>query len=371
MTLNRWDDLPFHQTVASLGTPATSDSHFNDGYYFAFYEPGRHVFCGLRVHPNNNVLDGYAGVVTGGSQRSQRFSRALLPDHDQMVVGPLSVEIVEPMERQRIVLGSTDIGLSFDVEVTAAGPPFVETDHQQHRFGRVINDLVRYTQVGRAEGTYELDGVDHVVAGMHAARDHSWGIRSTMGPYVPIGGTPGTDRLPDRRAIRLWIPFDVDDHAGFFHTHEDLDGRTLDFGGRLDFRDGRTVDLVSVTHQLRYHDGSRRLAGGVFTLTDTGGATYEYEFESVCDPAHPQGFGYTRGWSDGGQPGVYRGEYVTESETFEVSDPGAVSGPDHVPVERRLGGTEFVSSLSGPDGAAGMAHVEHMIYGPYRPYGFT
>ena len=39
------DDLPVHQAAAPLPEPATSDTHFNDGYYFAFYAPGVHAFC--------------------------------------------------------------------------------------------------------------------------------------------------------------------------------------------------------------------------------------------------------------------------------------------------------------------------------------
>src|SRR6185436_20151767 len=92
----------------------------------------------------------------------------------------------------------------------------------------------------------------------------------------------------------------------------------------------------------------------------------EYEFEGTAGPAHPQGFGYTRGWSDGGGPGVYRGALVSESDRFDVSDPAEVAGPAYIPVERRLGGTEYFASL----GDGGMAHIEHMIYGAYRPYGF-
>ena len=60
------DDLPVHQTAAPLPEPATSDTHFNDGYYFAFYAPGFHVFAGLRLHPNTNVMDGYGGAVAHG-----------------------------------------------------------------------------------------------------------------------------------------------------------------------------------------------------------------------------------------------------------------------------------------------------------------
>jgi hypothetical protein len=59
-----------------------------------------------------------------------------------------------------------------------------------------------------------------------------------------------------------------------------------------------------------------------------------------------------------------------ETDRFDVSDPAGMAGPEHVPANRRLGGTEFAASLRGAGGSEGMAHIEHMIYGRYAPYGF-
>ena len=141
------DDLPVHQTVAPLPEPATSDTHFNDGYYFAFYAPGFHVFAGLRLHPNTNVMDGYGGAVAHGTQRNLRVSRALRPETYPFKIGPLQLEILEPMRRQRVALQANESGVSFDVTFTAVAPPFDETPHRQYRHGRLHNHVVRYTQV--------------------------------------------------------------------------------------------------------------------------------------------------------------------------------------------------------------------------------
>ena len=67
---------------------------------------------------------------------------------------------------------------------------------------------------------------------------------------------------------------------------------------------------------------------------------------------------------------MYRGEYAEETDRFRTDDPTRALGPDHVPERRRLGGTEFTSTLTGPGGSNGMAHIEHMIYGTYLPHGF-
>lgn len=367
MELHPHDDFPYHQGLMPLHIPATSDSHYQDGYYFAFFRPGRHVFCGLRLHPNNNVMDAYAGVVDGGEQRDVRMTRALLPRHGDLEVGPLRVEIVEPMVRQRLVLDDNPTGLAFDVEFTASVPVSVEHIPAQYRFGRLFNHVLRYSQVNRAHGTMVLDGEETTVDDWFGCRDHSWGIRSTFGPHVPIRGITPEDAPLDPRAIRLWVPFDAGDHGGFFHGHADRDGNTLDFEGEIHFPD-RSVTLVEARHDLRYHEGTRRLAGGHVVLVDTDGDEHEYDFEEACHPSHPQGYGYTRGWSDGGQHGVYRGEYYQEEDRFRVDDPTTTLGPEHVPAERRLGATEFVSTFTHvASGASGMAHVEHMVYGDHQP----
>ena len=371
LTLSPYDDYPYHQHMMPSDIPATSDSHFNDGYWWSWYNGDSYFFCGLRVHANNNVMDGYAGVVKDGVQRNVRVSRALRPHPNTLRVGPLSVEVVEPLVVQRLILEENPSGVTFDVQARASCPMFVETPYVHYRYGRVLNHLIRYSGSVRAGGTATVRGQVLDIDDWYGGRDHSWGIRSSMGPHVPIHGAGETDDDADRRALRLWVPFETDRDSGFFHLHEDRHGRVLDFEGRLYRPDGQTVTLASARHTLAYHPGSRRLAGGQFTLVQHDGVEQVYFFAVAGEPAHPQGFGYTRGWSDGGNPGAYRGVAYLEADSFDVSDPAGRAGPDHVDPARRLGGTEFATHCTGPGGAVGMAHVEHMIYPPYDPYGFT
>ena len=167
--------------------------------------------------------------------------------------------------------------------------------------------MVRYTQVCRATGTLRCDGEAVEVDGWHALRDHSWGVRSTMGPRTPHGGI---DRIPaeaDRRRYRLWVPFETSDHGGFFNTHEDEHGRPLDFEGQLTFPDGRVVQLAEVRHEITYEPGTRYVTGGSFALRDEHDEWREYRLEQPGTPADVQGLGYYGGWHDGGSAGVYRG----------------------------------------------------------------
>jgi hypothetical protein len=368
--LHAFDDYPFHQTAEPFDRPATSDSHFNDGYYFAFFDSSSYFACGMRWHPNNNALDGFAGIVRGGEQRNLRFSRALRPRYDELRVGPLSLEILEPMRRHRLVLAAHEQGFEFDVQFTASAAPIAEDRDRHHRYGKLINDVLRVTQVARAHGRARIDGHELPVERWHAIRDHSWGIRTSMGPQTPIGGI---DALPEEhspRALRIWLPFEVEDHCGLLCTHEDSEGRTVDFEGRLDYRDGRSVELVALKHDLTYHPGTRVLAGGRLALTDGDGNEHVYSVTMRPGAAaYGQGFGYSRGFCDGRGAGIYRGAELVEGDRFDVSDPQVFCGPPHVAPERRLGPVEFPCEIVDQRGNRGMGNFEHVLYGPYARYG--
>ena len=370
MRLNPFDDYPFHQAPTPFATVATSDAHYNDGYFCAFYAPDWYFFTGLRLHPNVNVIDGWASVAHADRQLAVRASRALHPRYGELAVGPLRVEILEPMQRVRLVASGNPSGVEFDVVLNAQSPPFVEDRYQHFKYGAVVNDLIRYTQVCRATGHARVAGQSLKVEAWHAMRDHSWGVRSSMAVPTGIKGIDRDDESREVRALRMWVPFEVDDHCGFYHTHETADGRTLDFEGRLDYADGRSVRLTAVRHALEYLSGTRRPLRGTIELDGEDGLTRRYTLRLAGTPADVQGGGYYRGWRDGHGPGGHRGAEVLEHDSYDVSPGVDTSGPPHVPVAHRLGPTEYPMTMIGPDGAAGMAHFEHTLSGPYPRYGF-
>jgi hypothetical protein len=371
MRLSSFDDYPFHQAPTPYQMPATTDTHYNDGYWFAFYADGWYFCLGLRLHPNSNCIDGFASVTHGGRQRSLRASRALRPVADDLSAGPLRVEILDPMRKQHLTVSSNEAGIEFDVVFEAIAHPYVEDRYQHVKYGVVVNDMMRYTQVARATGTARSPDGEVAVDSWHAIRDHSWGVRSSMGPPTRMSGTDRTPEEADERAFRIWVPFECGDHSGFFHTHEDRTGRTLDVEGRIDFRDGRSVGLTGVKHSLDYLPGTKHPTGGWIELMDTEGATRRYELREAGGATDVQGFGYYNGWHDGRAAGNYRGALAVEHDVYETSTGPEPSGPPHVDVRKRMDTTEYPCVMTGPDGESGMAHLEHHVFGAYEPYGFT
>ena len=268
------------------------------------------------------------------------------------------------MRRVRLVAGA-NARISSSTSCSKRSQPFVEARYQHYKFGAVVNDLMRYTQICRARGVARVGERQLDIDGWHAMRDHSWGVRSSMAQPTGIGGIDRQPQEADQRALRLWVPFEVADHCGFFNTHEDSVGRTLDFEGRLDYRDGRTVRLTAVRHALTYLPGSKWPQGGTLELDGDDGVTRHYTLELAGTPADVQAGGYYRGWRDGLGPGIYRGAEHLEHDGYAMV-PGEPAGPPHVPPARRLGPTEFPMIMRGPGGATGMAHFEHTISRAYH-----
>lgn len=371
MQLTDFDDLPFHQAPLPFHIPWTSDVHFNDGYIVAVYDADRYLLAGIRLHPNMNVVDGFATLSGAGEQRCVRFSRALRPDAGKLSIGPLSFRGLEPMRRMRMTLTESPVDLAFDLELETVGQPFLESPYQHRRYGHLVNDLIRYTMPLRASGALTVDGARIKVDRWHGMRDHSWGIRANMGPRTAHGGVALDDDEADHRAFRLWVPFEVEGHSGFFHTHEDAEGRPIDCEGHIVFTDGTAVGVRSVEHEITYVPGTQNPTDGCFRLTDAKGDVREYRFRTTGTPATVQGCGYYGGWQDGAGNGVWRGVGpVVETDRFPAGMDVRQAGPGHLPEKRRIGLTEFGVVLTGPDGAVGMAHFEHTVMGRYRPYGF-
>lgn len=371
MQLSDFDEYPFHQHPTPFNIPFTSDVHFNDGYFCAAFAEDCYVVTGVRLHPNMNVIDGFAGIARKGEQRVLRASRALRPRSGELEVGPIRVDIRAPMREVGLSLADNEAGFSFDLTFATRSPPFLEAPYRFRKYGHLIHDLVRYTQVCAASGTIRRDGETLQATGWTAIRDHSWGIRSGMGPATPHGGTGRDEDEIDHRRFRIWAPFATDRYTGFFNTHEDENGKPLDFEGALYLPDGSHVRLVAMKHRLDYAPGTKNVVGGEVELLDSDGRWRPYVIKGAGTPADVQGLGYYGGWKDGGSAGVWRGlGPVVETDRYPSAAHLGKTGLLSLSEAKRLGPTEFPCTITGPDGETGMVHFEQHVFGRYKPYGF-
>ena len=314
--LTTLDDTLLHQLPTTFGHASSSDRRWFDRMFFSVFDTEGEVFLtmGIGFYLNTNVADGFGAVVHAGRQYNVRASRTLRPDLDTMGVGPVRVHVEQGLEKFRLVLDAdgNDLGLGFDVVWQAGSEAFEEPHHFERHEGRVLMDYRRFVQVGRAQGSVIVDGsrIELEPGRSFAIRDHSWGVRPGMGGHSP--DEPGL--IEGLHAVS-WIPFSIGGEDGYVFTSEDREGRVIRAYGRLGDR-----TLGPMHHELRFHEGSRRIRDGVVQLTDEQGDRIELELESIGPPSNSQGWGYLRGFIDTKSMGAPRGTAYQETDVWDLSD---------------------------------------------------
>jgi hypothetical protein len=361
--LSPLDDFPFHQTSESLAYVATSDRNFYDRYYFNVHRCADDLFLalGLGQYPNLGVTDAFAAVTHKGVHRVVRASRELGVDRGDISVGPFRVEVLEPLNRLRVVLEPGEYELSFDLTWTGSIPATREPRQFVRRNGRVWMDSVRLAQTGFWEGTLRIG--DDVLAATPdtwwGSRDRSWGIRP-VGEPEPAGiqghgGVPPTFHW-------VYAPMQFDDFSILVIAQEDEDGgRVVEEAVKV-FRDGRPAEPLGRPElELHYLSGTRDVESAVLTFA---GRAERIEVAQLI-PLHMavgSGYGLDADW----RHGMYQGPGpVVQQVVMPAAEAAAKSG--------MFGVTERLSRFEydGPEGArTGFGLFETLFIGAHRPSGF-
>ncbi|MBS2545751.1 hypothetical protein KGQ19_02595 [Catenulispora sp. NL8] len=361
--LSPLDDFPFHQTSESLAHVATSDRNFYDRYYFNVHHCTGDLFMALGVgqYPNLGVTDAFAAVVHRGVHRVVRASRELGNDRGDTSVGPFRVEVLEPLNRLRVVLEPGEYELSFDLTWTASIPATREPRQFVRRHGRVWMDSVRLAQTGFWAGTLRIGEDELAVAPdtWWGSRDRSWGIRP-VGEAEPAGiggngGVPPTFHW-------VYAPMQFDDFSILVIAQEDEDGvRVVEEAVKV-FRDGRHAESLGRPDlELHYSPGSRDVKSAVVTFA---GRAERVRVTQLL-PLHMavgSGYGLDADW----RHGMYQGpDLVVQQVVLPAAEAAAKSG--------MFGITERLSRFDydGPEGLrTGFGLFETLFIGAHKPSGF-
>ncbi|MCK8683337.1 hypothetical protein [Pseudomonas umsongensis] len=407
--LSKYDEFPVHQTAHPFSQIPSTDYSWDEGYYFGVFNADKQVFLltGLRINPNADMVGGYAVINVAGRQYSVRLSRCWRQQIDT-VIGPLSIEFVEPLKVIRLRLEANDSALSFDLTWTGIAPATLEAHHHAQTRGRVTTDQTRYSQPGEASGFIQFEDERYEVEPQSWAgnRDHSWGLYADRKPLGGFDAWLPPKAVPEiRRAMRFWIVFKTGSWSGFYHIHESENGEQVRmndvFGAPFEGSlcpgwDQTPVKLASASHALRFRPSTRILESATLDLRDEQGRLWVQHVEVASPPWVPQTMGYTPGsWKDGGTLHTYHGseELAIEWDDFDFSrqpfdytpyppeaNKGASVSNQEISAAFGLGtasqmqGVEYLvhTRLIDPDGNVheGQGHLECFINGRFTPYGF-
>ncbi len=360
--ISKYDEFLCHQTVSTFDSVGTSAREWTERVWFSIHDTtGKcHFVSGFGVYPNRNVMDAYATfAVDGKVQHNVRASRMLHPNTDEMKVGPLSYEIIEPLKKLHLKLEENEHGLSFDLIWDASMEPHEEETQYSKSDGREIENIKRYVQVGRPSGWIKADGETYQVDGdnWRGERDHSWGVRQGGG-VSEIGVQPKD--YPDGYVYAFGLG-QFDDWGISFHAREDKDGVPSHFCGGVHYPMGTgkaSLEMTKVDHNFTFRDDMRQINGGEFTihLEDGSEKTITVKPLSVNYIVAGGYFGYKDFVH-----GEWKGEYFEDSVKIDMTDPAAikeVSFLDDMMCEFRCGDE------------VGYGIIEVVAVGTVKKYGF-
>jgi len=368
------DETLTHQTIQTFASVSQSDPSWTEKIWAIAHarDGSLQVVFGIGKYTNRGVFDGAGGVARGTEQWTVRGSRRLSADPGGMSVGPLHYEVVEPLSAVRCVLEPTEhAAISYDITWRGAFPPALEdpwVDRSPDGY-RVNHDVLRYHQVGVAEGWVEVEGrrTEVTPTDWISIRDHSWGIRPGIG--LPIPGLPRGQRQlqtmlswfpmlmerPDGSRYSLFVYYERKAGEGFESTRSQAEEQRSD---------GTSHRFASVTQQLDFHDANRRLKGGTVTLVDSDGTTRPLHVTPVGDTGFHLGTGGYFGWK-----GRILGQWAGELEI----DGEHITGVDTPEMARQVHQLrDLLVRVDDPvGGGSGLGNLETLAVGAFPELGLT
>jgi hypothetical protein len=361
MALTRGDDFPIHQTSEPIAYSGT-DRNFYDRYFFNGYGDDGALFFALAfgVYPHLNIADASFCVVHDGVQTALHASRWLEMERMDLRVGPISIEVVQPLRRLRLRIDAPDEGLAADIVFEGRAFPVEEPRFIRRHGPRAFMDYTRLTQNGRYSGWIELDGRRMSVDGFMGTRDRSWGVR-------PVGARDSQETVPPvpPQFYWIWAPTNFESGALFFHTNDDAAG--LPWNRRAVWAaEGADVAALSDYErcgiEIAWKPGTRHARRAVVTMgvgREAREATFEPEYEFFMLGL---GYGHPK-WGHG----LAHGPLAVEREDLKLSEVD-VRLPQHLHVQAFCKVT-----LQDESGASevGRGVLEQLVVGPHAPSGFA
>jgi hypothetical protein len=270
--LTPYDDFPIHQTADPVAHPSSADPNHYDRYFFnGFSRNGELFFAGAMAHyPNRGLIDAAFSVVIDGVEHSV-FASGSMPLDRATEIGPIRVEVLDPLRRIRLSVAPNDYGLEADIVFDARTVAIEEPRNTAISGTRRVMDVTRLTQWGSWEGTIRLAGSGSAPGRRRpGVRDRSWGQRG-LGVQAPTNFPQAAPQV-----FWLWAPLHFDTfctHLALFERSDGerwleqalilpvIDPETPTWGENLEYE-----HLQGVDYELDWIPGTRIARSAVLTM---------------------------------------------------------------------------------------------------------
>ena len=361
MALTKGDDFPIHQTSEPVAYSGT-DRNFYDRYFFNGYGLEGNCFFALAfgVYPHLNIADAAFCLIRDGVQTDLHASRWLNMERMDLRVGPISIEVAEPLRRLILKVEAPDQGLRAQIIFTGRAFPVEEPRFIRRNGPRAFMDYTRLTQNGRYEGWVELDGLRESVDGFVGTRDRSWGIR-------PVGARDQQEAVPAAppQFFWIWSPTNFATGSFFFHTNDDAAGAPWNrraVWAPDGAEAGGMSEIADCAIAIDWQAGSRHAARAVVSINEGGGQrrlTFEPQQQFLMSGL---GYGHPR-WGHG----LAHGTLEVEREDRALAEVDWAQ-PQNLHIQA-------LCQVTSRDGTGreivGRGVLEQLALGPHAPSGLT
>lgn len=359
--ITSFDDFPVHQSELPVAHTATGDPNHYDRYFYNGYSADGEVFfaAALGLYPNRHVIDASFSVIRDNEQVNVHASGRAPDDRMKCTsVGPIRVEVLEPLRRHRITVDAPEHSLRADVVFECSSQPYEEPVFRQRSANRLVMNYTRLTQLGTWSGWIEVDGDRHELSGLRivGSRDRSWGVRS-VGERVQLGAPLASQP----QFYWLWAPVCFEGFGTMFDINEYGDGERWHHSGALLSGMEEPKEAWSVAYDMKWQAGTRHMES--FRLR------YGFRDEEVVLEFQPVrhfqmfGLGYMHpDWTHG----AWKGELEVGGDRFQLPVPDPMA-PHHIHVQT----LSRVTCTKSSGTTTGVGILETLVLGVHEPSGFT
>ena len=302
-------------------------------------------------------MDAAFSLVVEGEQHNVIASKTMSMERLETQIGPLSLEIQEPLSQIRIMCDDAESGMHCDLLFTAFIPPHEEPRFIRRTGAQLSMDLTRMMQNGTWSGsiTHGEQVIEVTASGFQGTRDRSWGIRTI--------GEPDAQPNPAASGFQsywMWAPLNFKDFSIHYFVNQDASGAAWNENAVLvpKIGGGPELQMAHCHLSIEYQPGTRFARTATIEMTSAAGADYSV----ILTPSwnfYMKGLGYGhpthRHGSYHGDLSVIRERYRTDSVT-----------PDNVHVQA-LCRAELTTDAGQK---VGQGVLEQLVIGPHAPSGF-
>ena len=357
MPFDAADDYPVHQLPVPL-SQAMGERNFYDRYWFNGYSSdGKKFFAaGLAVYPHLGIADAAFSMICGDTQYNLRASRHLQGDRTSNQVGPIRVEILQPLHKLRLHIDDPERGFEVDLVFTGRFDPIEEPRHQYRVGNRIVLDSTRLTQLGNWTGQVKVKGESWQPVDTPGTRDRSWGVRNVGSP-----DSQQQPNAPEPQFYWLWAPVHLRNTGAIFFRNDYGDGLPWNRGGHLQSASGDTR-LADEAFAVTYQPHSRRVRTCAATAVDAQGRQVRLDLEAGR-LFYMTGIGYMHPeWGHG----MDRGPLAVHEDSYDLTEPD-----QHLPPWLHVQAFSSVRlSVDGEVVDEGIGVLEQLLLGPHAPSGF-